>query len=428
MTEIRDMAASLMLITLEVAGAHLLFGSFLERRMKKRWQFNLLVMLQIFGSGYMVYFFDTHPDSVLYGFKLVINIGVWCLFMRVVYIGTVRKIVFLLICTMTIMIPIDAVGMYIDLWIEGGTYTSFEEYMVIALLCKVVELILLLLIGRKFGVRTEDVKLERKVWIQFLFFPIFTVAAASLLLAENDWGRSSILFISIGMILLNLLLYYLLRGYVRSEYEKRELLLQQERIRSQQGLYESIRNSYFEQRARAHEYQQSLETIQKLLAAGKIGEAEQYADETNRKMLSEKKYYNTSNAVIDTIVNAKYRQAAKEGVVMTLKLTDLARLPMGETSFGILLGSLIDGACNTCMRCHKKLLKFYLEHEAEQWDIMIHIPLDNTDDAISAGKIWKEEMLLPQIQKMIEENGGELICGSGTNSLNCHVELRTEEA
>jgi hypothetical protein len=248
----------------------------------------------------------------------------------------------------------------------------------------------------------------------------------SIFLLENQWKETSVLIISIVLLLSNLWLYVLLVQFAKSEMENRTLLLQTEQNRHQVELYDSLQNSYFEQRARAHEFQGYLKQIHNLLQQGQNEEVEVYLAHIHAQIENRTKYYNTSNAIIDALINEKYRQAKKEGIVLSLKLVDLSKLHMQEEDLVFIFTFLMNGVLNTCRRLNLKTANIFLEKEEEEWQILADISSEDRNFQEEEQKIWKKETTSAVLAEILERCHGESFCYGSEHDLIFQVTFLPE--
>lgn len=83
----------------------------------------------------------------------------------------------------------------------------------------------------------------------------------------------------------------------------------------------------------------------------------------------------TNNAIVNAVLNTKYREAQEAGIVFALRVNDLSGLRMEEEDTVTVLCNLLDNAIEACRECDGKKvirLKFVIE------DGMVKIGIRNT--------------------------------------------------
>lgn len=406
-----EVILGLILVFCEIIVLNLIANIFLQPRWKESWKYVLCIGVQCLCT---------------YGLEQVcggdIRIFVASLafliltFLSISYCGMLWKKIVCVVSYLVFEMTMDSLGIII-VWIwDKEIFSTFSGVAIVSLLNKGVECLIAFILSRICGKQQYRYQISRNVWFQFLWFPVMTLVIITVLLVEGGWKAAIFLIISAVLLLSNFCLYFLLAKCAKKEGENRELLLQTQQIQRQAELYDSLQNSYLEQRARAHEFQGYLGQIQNLLRQRQIAEAEHYLEKVNEKIENRRKYYKTSNAIIDALINEKYRQAKKEGIVLSLKLADLSKINMPEKNLVYIFTFLLDGVLHVCGELGCRMVNISMEKE-EEWQIIASISSEDRRFQEAEQKVWEQEMTKPILEKLLEHHLGETFCYSSENSL-----------
>lgn len=140
------------------------------------------------------------------------------------------------------------------------------------------------------------------------------------------------------------------------------LLHQQLLIQSESIL--ALEKSYRAQRQNAHDTQNQLQTLYRLLNRQEYHAAEEYIGEllgdTSVRIYS----VNSGNPIIDAVLHQKYQRAVESGIEMTLQLNDLSDVKLQMNELVVLLANLLDNAIEGCLRCsEEKKIELCILHE-----------------------------------------------------------------
>ena len=139
--------------------------------------------------------------------------------------------------------------------------------------------------------------------------------------------------------------------------EKSGRIVLEKQISSLQEHMEEMERIYFGIRGMKHDMKNTLSVIQRLSAGEGNGELEEYLSELNRGLEKLEVRFKTGNTVVDTLLNMKYHEAVRD--VPDLKMdADKLMLPQGleihSYDIGIVLGNAVDNAMEACRKLKAK--------------------------------------------------------------------------
>lgn len=139
--------------------------------------------------------------------------------------------------------------------------------------------------------------------------------------------------------------------------EKSGRIVLEKQISSLQEHMEEMERIYSGIRGMKHDMKNTLSVIQRLSAGEGNGELEEYLSELNRGLEKLEVRFKTGNTVVDTLLNMKYHEAVRD--VPGLKMdADKLMLPQGleihSYDIGVILGNAVDNAMEACRKLKAK--------------------------------------------------------------------------
>ena len=166
--------------------------------------------------------------------------------------------------------------------------------------------------------------------------------------------------------------YILLKNsYVQNMRVENEL------IRNQMSLYQSMEQNYRQQQKYLHDYKNQLGCIQGLLEKGNMGEALDYIEELTGGIRKSTDYVDTNHVIVNVILNQKYQYAQENGIAMIISVNDLSCLTMKKEDLVILLSNLLDNAIEACQKiAADKIIQFKMVTEEENLILSVKNPIE----------------------------------------------------
>ena len=200
-------------------------------------------------------------------------------------------------------------------------------------------------------------ELSRKEWLKFFMIPLLTVASMLLMFFCNSTEakvQTAYLFLSVGLIFINILVIELLQGILEKEELFRESALAGQKKESQLAHYRDMQAVYERQGRKMHDYKNQIRTMQVLLKKGDTQAAAALAERLTESISVEMAAVNTNHPVVDAILNQKFHAAREQGVSMTFRVGDMGGLRLNEEETVILLSNLLDNAIHECVKAARQ--------------------------------------------------------------------------
>lgn len=237
-----------------------------------------------------------------------------------------------------------------------------------AVISKILLFLIILFIGKIFGRKVFNVLSGREWGIIFAisFITIFSLTAMVLDIdLVNHPDQGSFMYIIMGMLAINFIVYYLINDIMRREIKLREYAIYREKARSETAMYHSISENLEKQRKRTHEYKNQIAAISALAAGQRFQELKEYVVKIDAALKFNMDAIDTNNVIVNAILNTKYHEAVSKGIVVVLKVNDLSKLNLREEDIVVILSNLLNNALEACVGSEDKVIwvKFVLEGE-----------------------------------------------------------------
>jgi len=228
-------------------------------------------------------------------------------------------------------------------------------------ICKMLLFCFVVLVKKKFGYKNSDILTDVE-WLKFLLFPIFTIITIVSMVSNfgivNNTRQSDVLlWVALGMLMMNIIEFYLINGILKREMQIREDKLFRERVKNETDMYRSVSDNLQNQRNKAHEYKNHISCIIALAKHEDYGKLNEYLKkiyDTNSKDMD---MIDTNNIIVNAILNTKYREAREKKIILVLKTNDLSNLILEDEDIVIILSNLLNNAIDSCQSCEEKVIK-----------------------------------------------------------------------
>lgn len=215
-----------------------------------------------------------------------------------------------------------------------------------------------------------------------VFFGIFPVFSIIILLIMAVWGENeadySIRYIFVvGFGIASILIFYFICSTLIKDARMQSLQVENELVRNQMSMYQSMEQSYRQQQKYMHDYKNQLNCIQGLLEKGQVKESLNYIEELTGGIRKNTDYIDTNHVIVNVILNQKYQYALENGITMVINVNDLSCLVMKKEDLVILLSNLLDNAIEACKSiAADKIIQLKMVIEEESLILSVRNPMD----------------------------------------------------
>ncbi len=409
-----DIAQGFLIVYLEVLYCKLFLEIFLEKRkLRYDWLSKVIIISMVICLFFISVLIKAVP------LRIVSVIVLETLMMRKLYQGKCVTICFLIIIYSGILLCVDYLAVIkINNFFSKETVPILDspvESTLMILLCKTIAFGIVLLIKKKWDTKDSLNTITDYEWLRFLYFPIMTIIAiiAMLVNFEDEFSvnaSNTLLVIALGLVVMNLMVFYLIRDIVEREMQIQSDYIMKKRMKNQAGMYRSMSENFEQQRKRIHEYNNQINCIEGMLIKGNVNQTIDYISHITGGLKKEMDTIDTNNVIANAIINSKYKEAQDKNIVMAIIVNDLSICGIEEEDIVIILSNLLNNAIEACEKMDKKRiirLKFVVE------DNMTIISVKNTvkenidlpDGTLQTTKENKEEhgIGIANIKEVVEK-------------------------
>ena len=341
-----DYIQGVILVLFEALICSAFLSSFLQRKHREiRWQ--MLEVASLAGL-YLI-----SAATTYYSKSLLIRGGGQVLAVILVAVIFYQcKLVHVLVLDLAfygIMIAVDGGGIVISEALFRRNLLENPMFQVmISLLFKMVTLVIVVMIRYIWSRKKHVMEMQRVEWIMLFLFPLMTVCIMIILM--TSYGNGTMLAgyvgISLGMIVVDSVLFVLLSYISDRERKLRLLQLQQTRAQERLKMYQELNVTNTYHKKILHDYSNQLHCIQGLMADQQYEKAKEYAQKLTNDLCQGSDFIDVHNTIVNVVLNQKYRLA-------TQKLDD--------QDVVILLSNLLDNAIEaTAKETAHKVIKIKL--------------------------------------------------------------------
>ena len=215
-------------------------------------------------------------------------------------------------------------------------------------------------------------------WIYFGLFPLFSIVILMIMAMWNGKTDYSIQFLFVmGFGIVSIFGFCIIAYILLKNSYVQNMRVENELIRNQMSLYQSMEQNYRQQQKYLHDYKNQLGCIQGLLEKGNMGEALDYIEELTGGIRKSTDYVDTNHVIVNVILNQKYQYAQENGIAMIISVNDLSCLTMKKEDLVILLSNLLDNAIEACQKiAADKIIQFKMVTEEENLILSVKNPIE----------------------------------------------------
>ena len=406
-------------------------------------------MLEVKGT---LYFFDTFMEKRDGGYRNRYRFFVYCgvLYLAAVtgvWIGMLKCILIILVMSFlnlayyevsfrqsflfsiinyTMLVLID----YVTVLPGGGSIQ--EKWFLQALISKTAFIILMLFIRRFSKTRKSYGLITGKEWFQFFCVPVFTVVGFILMFySENDDMQNVFLFLSVGLVAINLILMEFMQNTIEKEERIKIAVLTEQNQKNRIADYQDREEIYERQRRKMHDYKNQLSTIQTLIKNGHTDEALSFTQKLTESIAVEMSAINTNHPVVNAVLNQKYRSMQEKHIAVILKVVDLQEICLEEEEIVILLSNLLDNAIRESEKVLKNTGKAVIHLKLECKDHKLIFAVRNPvtekveiqNDAIKSKRGEHHGIGLLNVKAVVDKYGGDMVLSCDENEFKAVVIL-----
>lgn len=353
---------SIFLVIWDILCCKLFMEAFVCNNKKNKKSIDLLLLICLVIIDYLIIIFLSNNFLI----KEICIIIISVLMMMFYFRFSIKKTGVLFLLFQAIALVIE----YVTIIILSRAFPEISEYsleipaisMLITSIGKILLFCFVLIIKKNFGTKNIAVFTNQE-WMRFSIFPFFTVASIIAIITNwnlfNNINQENVLLcIAIGLLALNIIIFYLINDVLKREMQIREDKIFRERVKNETEMYRSISENYEKQRKRAHEYRNQVTCIVELAKNSKYDELNKYLKIVDDDIMASSDFIDTNNVIVNAILNSKYRECKNKGITFILHINDLANIKIADEDIVIILSNLLNNAIEACEESIDKIIKF----------------------------------------------------------------------
>lgn len=359
---------SLLVVVLEMLCCKIFFETFAAKKEENSILKNLGIIIGLILSVWITARLLSNW-IILKVVLLVIVIALWMFYYLKIKLG---KSVILAAMFEGMLLVVDSFTYLLCMTIFDSMFEIDMNYHIqssaIVILGKVIVFFIVLLLRKKMG-RGSMLAMPDEEWLRFIFFPIFTICAISVLLVtmgnvEDPKQETLFCVVSIGLAGMNIVMFYLINDILNREMKLREIQRYELEAKNQTSMYRTISENFIKQRKKTHEYKNQILCIESLIRKQAYSELAEYVSGLSGHLSREMDYINTGHVIVDAILNAKYYEMVQKNILFVFKINDLSRISISDEDIVVILSNLLNNAIEACEKCQDKkiiMMKFIKE-------------------------------------------------------------------
>ena len=355
------------------------------------WIHYLLVAFEAYG---IIYFFDSFMDSKRQGRKWLSYLLIYAEIIAAIFVtqlipgyGELAKPVIIVIALVITCKCLYKASLIADIFFSALNYLLlfFVDCVFVSILgmqetalnhalwvgVKALWIVLLLILRRKLPHIRRYLNENRLSWENFAWLPLFSGIIGVYLYilflsdAEPGWFYS---FISVGIIVLNIISLVFMQESLLKEEKLRQSELQIQKKQNQLQLFHDMQSLYERQGKKLHDYKKQLATVQGLIENGDYDAAVNLTKDLTKSIAVEMSEVNTGHPVVNAVLNQEYRVAKGLGIGMIFSVSEADKISLKDEDIVVIFGNLLDNAIHEC----EKIV------DSEK-DAVIHVKLADMD-------------------------------------------------
>ncbi len=243
---------------------------------------------------------------------------------------------------------------------------------------------------------------------------VFMAIMVVMLISFREKSRyASYVTVSVGMVIVNIVMFGLMRYVSVKEQKMKQIQILQERNRERINAYQEMNMDYQNQKQILHDYSNQIHCIHGLLQSRKYQDAKEYATKLVGFMEENMEIIDVKNTILNVVLNQKYRTARNQKISMIFQINNLTNLWIEDTDMVIILSNLLDNAIEACRKLKgNKVIRLKIIREKRQLVLSVQNPVVNpveiNGNEIKTSKSDKKNhgIGLKNVQMVIEKYKG----------------------
>lgn len=243
-----------------------------------------------------------------------------------------------------ILIFLDSIAYFL----AGIIYYPHEKIYIFRNLSASVVLLLSNMVVKKYLFQTEINNLPKKEILIYLIITVFCIFLIYTLSKDYDFlkdqfSKGIIIFIVIGQILIDLMIYYYL-NFVGVSYKMNQLTIESnKRLALKNEYYKDLKKNYEENRKIIHDIKNYIDVLDKIYNTYS-GKHNSLKSQIIEKLDEQKIKYNSGSEILDIILADKDKKAFDKNIIFQFRMEILDLSFISEIDMITIFGNIYDNA------------------------------------------------------------------------------------
>ena len=339
---------------------HVFFQEEVENKKKE----NLLYVL-FFTATLVIYLLFHFPPA-----NIITNILMMYLVTQM-YEGEQKKKILVVILVYSINMSCDVFAVYsFSNYIVGEDYNELAVYVTI-LLFSICEFLV-----ERFIITKRKMTFTPPHWSVLILIPVISIALLFFLLMSNLNNRMVLVVISAGILLINMLIFYLYHALADTYLKLEETALFERQLASYSNQLDVLMQSEEKVTALRHDMKNHLNELQMMAERDNKQEIVTYIQNMQMYMENKNEYSNSGNKEIDSLLNYMLNKAQEVLDKVECKINIPKGIEINPFDFNIIFGNLLDNAILAATHANDKWLSVLIRYEKG----MLFIDVKNSYD------------------------------------------------
>ena len=259
------------------------------------------------------------------------------------------------IILMAVLFVTSIVGAGIAALVMGTTLGATLEVqdtsrLVAIIFVKMIQVSLLYLLSKK-HVSIRDIQIIPAIIIGLVIVIVIAFAIMLRVSVQTPYDEQSSLLVwsSVGLLCVTIAIFLLYELFVKEETKNANLMMNLHRLEMERGFIDEINAIYADIRAWRHEYNNNMNALKELVLHGNKDEILTYLHRISGKPLHFDTTLQSSNLILDSLVNSKMGLAKKHNIEVSIQAIYPKENPIEYSDLCTIVGNLLDNAIEACM-------------------------------------------------------------------------------
>lgn len=275
-------------------------------------------------------------------------------------------------------------------------------------------LLFVVILEKTKAIKNKKFQIGFSLWSGLISVPIISIIIILVLLNSSALRANNIEIEIIGMLIINLVIFYLygaIQDYYKQKMEKEEFYYRMEIYGNQLDI---MKNSYQKIRELRHDMRHHLSELKYLANNDEKTQLIHYIEDMEKHMLNAEEYVSSGNKEIDGTLNYLLQTAKKSLKEVDVSVSIPEGLEVHNYLFNVILGNLLENAIEAAIKTERKYLKIHIKLKQS----VLYINVENSFNGevklkeqkiVTSKKNTKEHGIgLDSVKRMVDEMNGML--------------------